>query len=129
MKTTTRTAKVAWSRTPKRRPRPRPGALITVDIDDHIDPATRGWVTVDESGNIVFPEPSEAKANELGARFEAWLLGREFRRDQERLLHWMESQIRVNADVLDEFTPDDLEFPPFSGKGGGAGKEATGKGT
>ena len=106
------------------RPKPHTRALITVDTDDHIDPATRQWVTVDENGNLVFPEPSEAKANELGARFESWLLEREFTRDQERLLHWIESQIRVNADNLIEFTPDHLEFPPFSGKGGRRGAAA-----
>ncbi len=51
--------------------------LLTLDIDDHIDPTTREWITVDENGNMVFPEASEQKAAELGARFEAWLLAQE----------------------------------------------------
>ena len=45
-----------------------------VDVDDHIDPLSRAWVTVDEDGRLVFPEAAEAKVAELGARFEAWLL-------------------------------------------------------
>ena len=60
------------------KPKPRktyePRRLLSLDIDDHIDPTTREWITVDEDGNMVFPEASEQKAAELGARFEAWLL-------------------------------------------------------
>ena len=48
--------------------------LLVVDVEDHIDPMTRAWVTVDEDGRLVFPQASEAKAEALGARFEAWLL-------------------------------------------------------
>jgi type I restriction enzyme, R subunit len=51
-----------------------PKRLLSLDIDDHIDPTTREWITVDENGNMLFPEASEQKAAELGARFEAWLL-------------------------------------------------------
>jgi type I restriction enzyme R subunit len=59
----------------KRRPY-KPRRLLALDIDDHIDPTTREWITVDENGNMVFPEASEQRAAELGARFEAWLLQR-----------------------------------------------------
>ncbi len=48
--------------------------LLALDIDDHIDPTTREWITLDEDGNMVFPAASAQKAAELGARFEAWLL-------------------------------------------------------
>ena len=51
-----------------------PRRLLSLDIDDHIDPTTREWITVDENGNMVFPEAHEQKAAELGATFEAWLL-------------------------------------------------------
>lgn len=53
-----------------------PRRLLALDIDDHIDPATLEWITVDENGDMVFPEASEQRAAELGARFEAWLLQR-----------------------------------------------------
>jgi type I restriction enzyme R subunit len=92
--------------------------LVTVNQDDDIDPATRAWVTMDEAGNFVFLDASEAKANELGVRFEGWLISHEFTPEQERWLHDVEAQIRQNADQFDEFTLDHLEFPPFSLKGG-----------
>ena len=53
-----------------------------------------------------------------GTRFEGWMLGREFTPDQERWLHWIESQVRQNADIFDGFSVDHLEFPPFSHQGG-----------
>jgi hypothetical protein len=63
-------------------------------------------------------EASEEKANELGARFEGWLMGQEFNPVQERWLHDVEAQIRENADQFNDFTLDHLEFPPFSLQGG-----------
>jgi len=100
------------------RPRPDPRTLVTVNQDDDIDPATRAWVTVDDDGLFVFLDASEEKANELGARFEGWLVSREFTPSQERWLHDVEAQIRENADQFDNFTLDHLEFPPFSLQGG-----------
>lgn len=102
------------------RPRQRyaPRQLVTVEADDWIDPASRAWITYDEQGNVIFPDADDAKAAELGARFEGWLLGREFTPEQERWLHWVESQIRQNAALFDDFTLDHLEFPPFSLRGG-----------
>jgi len=89
-------------------------------VNDHIDPATREWVTVDEDGNMVFPEVSEAKAGQLGARFEAWLLAREtaLTPEQVRWLTMIGSQLRANADTLDEFTEGHLAFHPFTLMGG-----------
>ena len=93
--------------------------LLSLDIDDHIDPTTRSWVTVDEDGNIVFPEASEQKANELGARFEAWLVSRtDITPAQETLLRVVGSQIRANAETWDEFTSDYFALPIFSSQGG-----------
>jgi type I restriction enzyme R subunit len=102
---------------PKKHYEPR--RLLSLDIDDHIDPATREWVTVDEDGNFVFPEASEQKANELGARFEAWLISRiDFNPAQENLLRVVGSQIRANAETWDEFTSDHFALPIFSSQGG-----------
>lgn len=98
--------------------KPNPITVVTVNSDDHIDPATRGWITYDENGNAVFASPTEAKANELGLRFEEWLSETSLTYEQERWLHWVESQIRANADFYDDFTTDHLEFAPFSSQGG-----------
>ena len=96
-----------------------PRRLLSLDIDDHIDPNTREWVTVDENGNLVFPEVSEQKANELGARFEAWLVSRtDLTPVQENLLRVVGSQIRANAETWDEFTSDHFSLPIFSSQGG-----------
>ncbi|MBI5436519.1 MAG: DEAD/DEAH box helicase family protein [Nitrosomonadales bacterium] len=96
-----------------------PRRLLSLDIDDHIDPTTREWVTVDEDGNIVFPEVSEQKANELGARFEAWLVSRtDFNPSQENLLRVVGSQIRANAETWDKFTSNHFALPIFSSQGG-----------
>lgn len=105
---------------PRKPPPKEPRRLLSLDVNDHIDPATREWVTVDEDGNMVFPEVSEAKAAELGARFEAWLLAHEagLTPDQVRWLTMIGSQLRANADTLDEFTEGHLSFHPFTLMGG-----------
>ena len=46
--------------------------LLTLDVDDHIDPASREWLTLDENGRIVRTPEHEARAAEVGVRFEAW---------------------------------------------------------
>jgi type I restriction enzyme, R subunit len=106
----------------KRRPY-KPRRLLALDIDDHIDPTTREWVTVDENGNMVFPEASEQRAAELGARFEAWLLQRtDLNAGEESWLRMIGHQFRANADhyVGDdaEFALDQFAFHPFSQLGG-----------
>ena len=103
---------------PKPQPYHSPRSLITVDQNDDIDPATRAWLTMDENGQFVFLEPSVEKANELGVRFEGWMMEHEFTPEQERWLSGVEAQIRENADLFDAFTLDHLEFPPFSLQGG-----------
>ena len=103
----------------KPRPHSQPRKLLTLDVDDHIDPATREWVTVDENGNFVFLEISQERASELGARFEAWLLAQQgIKAEQNRLLKTMGEQIRANADALHEFSIDRFVLPPFSLFGG-----------
>lgn len=97
-----------------------PRRLLALDINDHIDPATREWVTVDENGNMVFPEASEQKAAELGANFEAWLLQQaNLNPERERWLRLLGSQIRANADTLGEVMPEHFAyFQLFSQMGG-----------
>lgn len=97
-----------------------PKRLLSLDIDDHIDPTTREWITVDENGNMLFPEASEQKASELGTRFEAWLLEQcGLDPEQERWLRILGAQIRANADTLDEVMPEHFAFfHTFSQMGG-----------
>jgi type I restriction enzyme, R subunit len=106
----------------KRRPY-KPRRLLALDIDDHIDPTTREWVTVDENGNMVFPEASEQRAAELGARFEGWLLQRtDLNAGEESWLRMIGHQFRANADHYiggdAEFALDQFAFHPFSQLGG-----------
>ena len=102
-----------------KRPPSQPRKLLSIDVDDQIDPATREWVTIDEDGNFVFPDASEQKASEMGARFEAWLVSRnDINPAQENLLRIVGSQIRANAETWDEFTSDYFALPIFSSQGG-----------
>lgn len=97
----------------------QPRRLLALDIDDHIDPTTREWITVDENGNMVFPAVSEQKAAELGARFEAWLLGEEgLTPTEESWLRVIGNQIRANADTMDKFSVGHFAFHPFTLMGG-----------
>ncbi|MCA3069433.1 MAG: DEAD/DEAH box helicase family protein [Rhodocyclaceae bacterium] len=100
-----------------------PRRLLALDIDDHIDPTTREWITVDEDGNMVFPEASEQLAAELGTRFEAWLLQRtDLDAGEESWLRMIGHQFRANADHYGgpdaEFSLDQFAFHPFSQLGG-----------
>ena len=96
-----------------------PRRLLALDINDHIDPTTREWVTIDESGNMAFPEVSEQKAADLGARFEAWLLTREELTPNEvSWLRMIGNQLRANADTMDEFSMGHFAFHPFTLMGG-----------
>lgn len=105
-------------RTAEQRPKPHTRMVVTANVNDWIDPASRAWINYDEQGNVVFPDPVEEKAATLGARFEGWMMGRDFTPAQERWLHSVKSQIRENTDLFEDFTLDHLEFPPFSLLGG-----------
>lgn len=109
-----------WVAEPRpRKPTSAPRKLLVVDVDDHIDPLSRAWVTVDEDGKLVFPEASEVKTAEIGARFEAWLLTQsDLNVEQRRWLGLVGSQIRANAEQWDEFTLGHFAFEPFSSQGG-----------
>ena len=107
----------------QKRKKYEPRRLLALDVDDHIDPTTREWITVDENGNLVFPEASEQRAAELGARFEAWLLQRTgLGAGEESWLRMIGHQFRANADHYTgpdaEFSLDQFAFHPFSQLGG-----------
>ena len=91
--------------------------LLTLDVHDEIDPATREWVTVDKSGNA-FMDVNEARAAALGAAFETWLNGETFHADQLRLLHLVKEQIKANAADLTLFESWRFDQPPLSMNGG-----------
>ena len=93
--------------------------LLVLDVNDHIDPTTRGWVTVDEDGNQIRTPEGDAMAAELGARFEAWLLARDdLNADQVRLLRMLSEVIKANAADLESVESWRFMMPPFSGMGG-----------
>jgi len=104
----------------KPKPKPGPGRkLLVVDVDDHIDPLSRAWITTDDDGRLIFPEASVAKAADVGAKFEAWLLTQaDLSVDQRRWLGLVGSQLRANADGWEEFTAGHFAFEPFSSQGG-----------
>ena len=103
---------------PRKRPQ-EPRKLLSLDINDHIDPTTREWVTIDDNGNMIFQEASEQKANEVGARFEAWLLDqKDLSVEEERWLRMVGNQLRANADTATEFVVEHFAFPPFTLLGG-----------
>lgn len=91
--------------------------LLTLDVHDEIDPATREWVTVDETGHA-FLDVDEAAVEALGAAFETWLGAQSFNADQVRLLHLVKEQIKANADDLTVFESWRFDAPPLSMNGG-----------
>ena len=100
-----------------------PRRLLSLDVDDHIDPTTREWITVDENGNMVFPEASEQRAAELGAKFEAWILAQaDLNPGEESWLRMIGSQFKANADNYTgpdaEFIVEQFAFHPFQQLGG-----------
>jgi type I restriction enzyme R subunit len=98
---------------------PRRRGLLLLDVNDHIDSTTRGWVTLDEDGNEIRAAAVDPRAAELGARFEAWLLGHDtFTPDQTRLLRLVGEVIKANAGGMDRFEAYHFANDPFRGVGG-----------
>ena len=95
-----------------------PRTLLTLDVDDHIDPATRDWATLDEDGRIVRTAEHEARSARLGLRFEAWLGEQRFDAEQTRWVGLIGSRIRADAMTVDGFWDYDLDSHPFAGLGG-----------
>ena len=99
------------------KPQGQPRRMLTLDVHDEIDPTTREWVTVDETGHA-FMDVDEARAEALGAAFETWLDGQSFNTDQLRLLHLVKEQIKANAVELTLFESWRFDAPPLSMNGG-----------
>jgi type I restriction enzyme R subunit len=95
----------------------QPRRLLTLDVHDEIDPNTREWVTIDETGRA-FMDADEAVAEARGAAFETWLSGQSFNSDQLRLLHLVKEQIKANAADLTSFESWRFDMPPLSMNGG-----------
>jgi type I restriction enzyme R subunit len=95
----------------------QPRRMLTLDVHDEIDPATREWVTVDDTGRA-FMDVDEAAANALGEAFETWLDGQTFNADQLRLLHLIKEQIKANAAEMTLFESWRFDAPPLSMNGG-----------
>ena len=91
--------------------------MLTLDIHDEIDAATREWVTVDENGRA-FMDVDETLSETLGAAFEAWLDDQPFNSDQLRLLHLVKEQIKANAAEITQFDSWRFDAPPLSMNGG-----------
>ena len=109
---------IVMSKTPRTK-KYEPTRLLSLDVDDHIDPTTREWITMDEDGNMQFPEASQQRAEELGSRFEAWRLQQTVTAEQDRWLRILGAQIRANADDLTELFPEHFAyFHTFSQMGG-----------
>jgi type I restriction enzyme R subunit len=102
---------------PSPTPQGQPRRLLTLDVHDEIDPSTREWVTVDETGRA-FMDVDEARAEALGASFETWLASHSFNSDQLRLLHRVKEQIKANAAGLEQFESWRFDIPPLSMNGG-----------
>ena len=95
----------------------QPRRLLMLDVHDEIDPNTREWVTIDETGRA-FMDADEALAEGRGAAFETWLSEQHFNSDQLRLLHLVKEQIKANAADLTAFESWRFDMPPLSMNGG-----------
>ncbi len=100
-------------------PRCAPRTLLTLDVDDHIDPASRDWLTLDESGRIVRTLEHEARASEVGLRFEVWRGEHtEFDAEQARWAGLIGSRMRADATSMDAFGGWTFDEHPFTALGG-----------
>ena len=103
------------------RPTP-PGAprtVLTLDVHDHIDPESRDWLMLDEKGRIVRTPEHEARAAEVGMRFEAWQGEHaEFDAEQARWAGLIGSRMRADATSMDAFDGWDFDEHPFAAIGG-----------
>lgn len=96
----------------------QPRMLLTLDVDDHIDPESRDWLTLDENGRIVRSAEHETRAAEVGLRFESWRAGQEFDAEQARWAALLGSRIRADAMRMEAFGDYDFDEHPFKGLGG-----------
>lgn len=99
-------------------PPPTPRRLLVLDVNDHIDPASRDWLTFDDTGNVVQAAATQARAGQLALRFEAWLTTFNPNSDQLRLLRVIEEQIKADAADITDWDEARFVMPPFSLMGG-----------
>ncbi len=92
--------------------------LLTLDVGDHIDPASRDWLTLDENGRIARSAGREARAAEVGLRFEAWLGEQRFNAEQARWARLIGNRLGADATAMDGFWDYDFDSHPFTGIGG-----------
>ncbi len=96
----------------------QPRMLLTLDVDDQIDPTSRDWLTLDEHGRIVRTPEHETRAAEVGVRFESWRGDQPFSAEQARWANLIGSRIRADAMHMDAFGDYDFDEHPFKGLGG-----------
>lgn len=96
-------------------PPSQPTRLLTIDVDDHIDPLSRDWVTLDDDGRIIRTAAHEARAAALGLRFEAWLARQDFDAEQTRWVRRIEALIKADAEDVTGFWHDDFDDPRIGG--------------
>ena len=106
-----------------REPQPKygpasPRTLLSLDVDDHIDPASRDWLTLDENGRIIHTPEHDAHAAEIGMRFEAWRSDQAFNMEQARWAGLIGSRVKADAMNMDAFGGWDFDEHPFSALGG-----------
>ena len=92
--------------------------LLTLDVNDHIDPATREWLTLDEDGRIVRAPEHEARAAEIGVRVEEWRGTQKFTAEQSRWAGLIGRRIMADAMHPEPFGEYDLDEHPFDALGG-----------
>ena len=96
-----------------------PRMLLTLDVDDHIDPTTREWVTLDENGRIVRTPEHDACAAEVGLRIEAWRGEQGFTTaEQARWAGLISSRVKADALNIESFGDYDFDEHPFTTLGG-----------
>jgi type I restriction enzyme R subunit len=99
-------------------PPAQPRRLLTLDVHDEIDPTTREWVIIDETGNAAMMTADEVRGETLAAACESWLSRNEFNSDQLKVLHFIKENIRANATELTAFESWRFDRPPLSMYGG-----------
>ena len=88
-------------------------------MDDHIDPTTRDWVTLDENGRIVRTPEHEARVADIGLRIEAWRGEQEFTTaEQTRWAGLIGSRVKADALNIETFGDYDFDEHPFTALGG-----------
>jgi type I restriction enzyme R subunit len=106
---------------------PQPRKLLTLDIHDEIDPTTREWVLYDDVNNAAAAggafDANAARADRLGARFEAFFGAQDFTGPQARLARMLGERLRTEAADIAGISRATFTRPPFSMQGGLAAAE------